>query len=356
MLVMGALTSRASLLHDGAHLDLLRDQVESFAQELDASKTGLLDDYPGQCYPGDVMAALMCIKRADAVLGTDHSEFIGRALRGFTGKQETRFHLPPYAANADTGVPSSDARGCANSYMGLTAPELWPAQAREWFALYDASFWQKRITAAGFREYPKDDPNSDWSMDVDAGPVIAGHGVAASAFGIGAARKNGRFDRAYPLTAELLATVGELPNGTLAIPRLLSNLSDAPMLGEAAILWQLSTQPEKGFAVKTGGAVPGYVYIVLGGFFLFGLWRLLSAIETFRAVGRPSEVVIPVPTLQASIWAGFMVASIACIYFHHTLIGVVLLTIGAMLPITKRKKTPKGTEDWADANPSPPSE
>jgi hypothetical protein len=47
MLVIGALTSRAKLLHDGAHLDLLRDQVESFSQELDASKTGLLDDYPG---------------------------------------------------------------------------------------------------------------------------------------------------------------------------------------------------------------------------------------------------------------------------------------------------------------------
>ena len=33
------------------------------------------------------------------------------------------------------------------------------------------------------------------------------------------------------LAAEMLATVGELPNGVLAVPRLLSNLSDAPMLG-----------------------------------------------------------------------------------------------------------------------------
>jgi len=191
MLVIGALTSRAKLLHDGVHMDMLRDQVESFASELDSSKTGLLDDYPGECYPGDVMAALMCIKRADAVLGTDHSEMLQRAMRGFTGKQETRYHSPPYAANADTGVPSSSARGCANSYMGLTAPELWPAQAKAWFALYDSSFWQERLTAAGYREYPKDETGSDWSMDVDAGPVVAGFGVAADAFGIGAARKNG---------------------------------------------------------------------------------------------------------------------------------------------------------------------
>jgi hypothetical protein len=48
---------------------------------------------------------------------------------------------------------------------------------------------------------------------VDADPVLAGHGVSACSFGIGAARKNGRFDRAYPLAAEMLASIGELPNG-----------------------------------------------------------------------------------------------------------------------------------------------
>ena len=237
MLLIAALTTRDKLLHDGAHMDMLRDQVETFAKELDASKTGLLDDYPGECYPTDVVAALVCIKRADAVLGTDHSKFVNRALRGFTGTKATRHQLPPYMAGSGTGVPCSEARGCANSYVCQTAPELWPAQARQWFELYDQFFWQQRLTAVGYREYPRDVPHSDWTMDVDAGPVIAGHGVAASAFGIGAARKNGRFDRAYPLAAEMLATIGELPNGVLAVPRLLSNLSDAPMLGEAGILW-----------------------------------------------------------------------------------------------------------------------
>jgi hypothetical protein len=71
MLVISALTSREKLLQDHAHLDLLRDQVESFAKELDATSTGLLDDYPGQCFPGDVMAAIAAVRRADAVLGTD---------------------------------------------------------------------------------------------------------------------------------------------------------------------------------------------------------------------------------------------------------------------------------------------
>ena len=256
MLVIAALSARENLLHDQAHLEMLRDQVESFSKELDESKSGLLDDYPGQCYPGDVMAALMCLKRADAVLGTDHSRMLARAVRGFTGARSTRHGLPPYSAIASTGMPTSDARGCGNSYMCLTAPELWPALARQWFDLYDRFFWQRRILADGYREYPKDGLPLNWTMDVDAGPVIAGHGVSASAFGVGATRKNGRFDRAYPLATEMLATAGELPNGVLAMPRLLSNFSDAPLLGEAGILWMLSIQPEKGFPIKSGGAVP----------------------------------------------------------------------------------------------------
>ncbi|HXT11288.1 MAG TPA: hypothetical protein VN873_06970 [Candidatus Angelobacter sp.] len=117
------------------------------------------------------------------------------------------------------------------------------------------------------------------------------------------------------MVAELLATVGELPNGTLMIPRLLSDLSDAPMLGEAAILWQLSTEPERGFAVKTGGIIPGYVYIVLGGALLFGLLLMLSSIERFRATNRPPEDIIPVPPIQATLWIGLMAASIVAFSF-----------------------------------------
>jgi hypothetical protein len=348
MLVIAALTSRQKLLHDGAHLDLLRDQVESLAKELDESKTGLLDDYPNECYPGDVMAALLAIKRADAVLGTDHSHVISRGLRAFTGPRATKHLLPPYSASSATGLPTSEARGCANSYMALSAPELWPQDARQWFALHDKFFWQQRFTAVGYREYPNDVPHSNWTKDVDAGPVIAGYGVAASAFGVGAARKNGRFDRAYPLTAELLATVGELPNGVLAAPRLLSNLSDAPLLGEAAILWQLSIQPEKGFPLKTGGDLPTYVYIVLVFVLLFGAWRIFDAIWAFNQARHPPGPEVWVPWLQVTAWICLLCGSMAMFSFGHSVIGIVLAVTAVMLPIRKSKKSPKGAEDWPE--------
>ncbi len=332
MLVIGALTSRARLLHDGAHLDLLRDQVETLAADLDASKTGLLDDYPGQCFPGDVMAALMCIRRSDAVLGTNHDAMIERALRGFTGANATRDQLPPYAADARSGWPLSVARGCANSYMGLTAPELWPEQAKAWFARHDEMFWQERFTAAAFREYPKDVANRDWFIDVDSGPVLGGAGVSASAFGVGAARKNGRFDRAYPLATEMLALHWELPGGMLALPRRMSDLSDAPLLGEAAILWQLSIQPQAGFTVVRGGAVPLLVYLVLGGMLGIGGWIVGTIVRRIVRLRRGARLRVWEPGFQLAVWGACLAAATGMMAAGYSRMGLAIFLLGSMLP------------------------
>lgn len=352
MLVIAALTSRAQLLHDSAHLDLLRDQVETLASEINRSRSGLLNDYPGECYPGDVMAAIMCIRRADAILGADHSKFVLRSLRAFTGRAATRHKLPPYAADAATGAPLTDARGCGNSYMCLTAPELWPGPAKTWFDSYEKYFWQERLGFRGFREFAEDVPKSDWAEDVDAGPVIDGFGMAADAFGVGAARKNGRFDLAYPLSAEMLATVWELPNGRLVLPRELSNLSDAPMLGEAGILWLLTVQPEKGFPIKSGGSVPIFVYATLLIAFLLGLLGLDWAYGKFRAVIRGELPVIPAPYFQSSLWLVLIIAASVTFWQGHTLAGLAWLLAAQFLPRAKRKAD---DANWQDDQPKAPA-
>jgi hypothetical protein len=172
---------------------------------------------------------------------------------------------------------------------------------------------------------------------VDAGPVIAGFGVAANAFGGGAARKNGRFDLAYPLSAKMLATVWELPNGTLAMPRILSNLSDAPMLGEASILWLLSVQPEKGFPVRTGGNISAFVQVILAGALLFGIWRMVAAIKAFRAVLRKPEPTVLAPRLQTCLWAGLLAGAIGASCYGRALPGFALLLAALLLPRTKKR-------------------
>ena len=132
MLVISALTSHARLTGDKEYLPLLKDQVDSLSTELDASPHGLLDDYPGQCYPGDVLTAIAMIHRADKVLGTDHSVFVSRAIRGFQSNALDPRGLVPYAAIAPLGEPIDSSRGCGNSYVSLFAPEIWPEQARKW--------------------------------------------------------------------------------------------------------------------------------------------------------------------------------------------------------------------------------
>jgi hypothetical protein len=104
-LLISAMTSYTHLTGETRFIDRLRDQVETLSAELEASPHGLLDDYPSQCYPTDVVGAIAAIRRADDILKTDHSAFVQRALRGFQSPQADRFGLIPYSADARPASP-----------------------------------------------------------------------------------------------------------------------------------------------------------------------------------------------------------------------------------------------------------
>jgi hypothetical protein len=334
MLVVGSLTVHHKLTGDEQHLPYLREQVESLAADIDASPAGLLEDYPNECYPGDVVAAIACILRADEVLGTDHTAFAKRALRGFEGEAiDQELGIPPYMAVARYGAALTPARGCSNSYICLFAPEVWPEAAKGWYDQYEKHFWQHRWTASGFREFAKNVDGKDWYIDVDAGPSIAGHGFAASAFGAGAARANGRFDHAYPLTLQMLAASWPLPNGRLLLPRFLSNATDAPYLGEVGILFNLSRQPVAGVPItKGGGGVPGLVYVVFA-IYLVGFALLtLSSLVALRHRGRRANA-LPVPRAQLTLWVVLVMGGLLTAVWIHTPIGVVMILCAQFLPL-----------------------
>lgn len=290
-LLIAGLTSHAKLTGDARSLELLRDQVETLAHDLDASPLGLLHDYPGECYPIDVLAAIGFIRRADAVLGTDHSDFVSRSLRAFEGERADALGLVPYRVELPSGAQVQPSRGIGSSWILLFAPDLWPERSREWYARYERSFWQDHGWAAGFREYaPGTEP--EWTFEIDAGPVLDGFGTAASAFGVAAARRNGRFDHAYALSSELIAASWPLPDGTLALPRALSHAADAPYLGEAAILYFFTVQPAPGATIVRGGHASGLVYVGLVVYFgvplLFGL-LIARRLRRTRRAARSSE-------------------------------------------------------------------
>jgi hypothetical protein len=227
------------------------------------------------------------LRRADAVLGTDHRAFVARSLRAFDDARADAQGLPRYRVTLPDGEEVQPSRGIGNSWILVFAPDLWPDSAARWYGRYEASFWQDRGWAAGFREYARGTREPSWTFEVDAGPVLDGFGTAASAFGLGAARRNGRFDHAYTLATELSAASWSLPGGTLLWPRLFSHAAAAPYLGESAILYFLTVQPAPGVPVVRGGSVSGLVYL---GLLIHGGGTLLGALMVASILRKPFRV------------------------------------------------------------------
>ncbi|MHC4642790.1 MAG: hypothetical protein ACYS32_14195 [Planctomycetota bacterium] len=344
MLIISAMTSYQKLLGKEEYMPLLRDQVETFSKELDVSPYGLLDDYPEQCYPTDVVAAIAAIKHADEVLGTDHSDFVRRSLRGFTGNLVDYTGLPPYSADARRGLVGQ-ARGCSSQWLVMWAPQLWPETAKEWYSNFEEHFWQEWPLLVGFREFPKDTTQWDWHGDIDSGPVIAGFGPAASAFGIGAARANGRFDHAYPLGAELIALSWPLPNGTISIPRLLSNMSDAPYLGEASVLFSLTRTPAEGVQITKAGKLPYCVYLAMIFYLGVGsLFVLATVLGIRRWKKRISKEPIFLGKIQLVLWGILVVSGFAFGMFGNLPLGIPLLLLAQLLPRFEKKFVKQATQ------------
>ena len=298
-LLIAGITSHMRLTGATNHVAMLRDQVDSLAADLDASPCGLLNDYPDECYPIDVFASTYLIRKADRVLGTDHSAFVARELRAFQGARLDSYGLIPYLAIADSGRVLRPSRGICNSYICIFAPELYPAQAAGWYAAHEAHFWQRRLGAEGFREFRRDIPDSEWTYDVDSGPVMAGFSPAANAYGLAAARANGRFDHAYTLSAQVLVACWPLADGTLLGARLLSSAAHAPYLGESNLLFLLTRQPIAGVPHVSGGHLTVFVYVWLLVYFGLGALVACGAVSAFRG-GRGRDYTAP--AIQAGVW------------------------------------------------------
>jgi len=329
-LIIAGLTSHAKLT--GRVHPMLRDQVETLSSALDRSERGVLHDYPGECYPIDVLAAVGFIQRADAVLGTDHSAFVQRAVRAFEGPMADDLGLVPYRMDLPEHTQVQPSRGIGNSWILQFAPDLWSKRASRWYARYEESFWQKTWWAEGFREFAKGRDQAEWQVEVDAGPVLDGFGTSASAFGIAAARRNGRFDHAYTLASQLAAASWTLPDGTALAPRVLSHAAAAPYLGETAIMYFHAVQPADGVPIVTGGRTSG---LVLFGFLVyFGVSAivLVGVALGLRRLGR-EKVRGRAPRLQAAVWALATLGGVVLLVSGQLAFGAFALMVAQLLPV-----------------------
>ena len=347
-LLIAGLTSYQRLTGSREYETMLRDQANTLAQDLDASRYGVLDDYPGECYPLDVFAAVAFIHRADRVLGTDHSAFFARERRAFEGDRLDRHGLVPWRMDPRTGRQWGEARGISNSHILICAPELYPDLAKKWFATYLEYFWQDKWYGAGFREYYRDVPGSDWTYDVDAGPIVGGFSPAANGFGVAATRKNGRLDLGYTLAAQMLAASWPLPDGRFLGGRLLSDPRHAPYLGELAILWQLSETAASGVETVKGGRITGAVYIGLAFYLLTGLAVIAAAalrLRRSRRLVQDDTRVFPRPAFQATLWTLLTLAGLVLLARGSLMLGLLFLILAQWPPLTRRANRPTADSD-----------
>ncbi len=171
---------------------------------------------------------------------------------------------------------------------------------------------------------------------MDAGPVIAGYGMAACAFALAAARSNGRYDHAYPLGTEMLAASWPLPDGTLLLPRLLSSSTDAPYLGEACILFNLTRQPVEGVTVKQGGSIPFLVYAILATYAGASLLVLLAAGQRLRRALRADVAKVRLLRTQVLVSLALTLAGGGGILGGAPAYGMLALALGQIFPQVPR--------------------
>lgn len=265
-LVIGGLGAHRRLTGSDEHLPFLRQLTDDLVADLDASTTGLIDDYPDQCFPADVVACIAMIRRADPAREDWAKAAFHRVLANFPGEP------PPYMSDADDGAALGPSRGCTNGFFFSYAREIDPAAADALYQKLLDGFWQEGRWAAGWREFPRGSKHPEWYIDPDSGPVLWGFGTGSTGLGIGSTRLHGDHHRAGLLGAEMIAGGIPLPDGSLLLPRLVSDIGHAPHFAETAILHQLSL---------SGGGVPSgkapltlAVWLILGFELLFAVLLL----------------------------------------------------------------------------------
>jgi hypothetical protein len=188
-------------------------------------------------------------------------------------------------------------------------------------------------------------------MDVDAGPVIAGFGVSACSFGMGAARANNRFDHAYPLGTEVLAGSWPLLDGTLLTARYLSNAAHAKYVGEACLLFSFTRMPQDKPVVSNGGHLPAIVYLMLAFYPLAGLVLVAATMQSLKKWRKTtSKQSFRFERIQVIVWVTLIIAGIVVTISVGLLLGL-LPILGAQFLPRFAKKIAVCADERAGATP-----
>ena len=289
MLLILGLSSYEKTTGNTQYRGLLSQQLSTLAAELAEAKLHLRDDYPSECYPADMLWAVAAIQRAGRLEDKRYDALAKNLMASFDGPVKAAQGLPAFQADARTGELLQGARGCSNSGILLFAAELDPAVARRWYDAYEKKFWKDTGWIAGFTELPRG--SGGHFADVDSGPVLFEFGSVASAFGIGAAKAVGRFDRAAPLTMQVVACSWPTPFGFL-VPGIMGRAAAGSWsLGEVALLFSMTRPTAAAVTIPGDGHVPWIVWTLLAIFAGTGTFLIWFETRSWRGLffGKKQE-------------------------------------------------------------------
>jgi hypothetical protein len=297
MLLILGLSSYENITDDRQYHETMSHQRATLADELAKAKYNLRDDYPGECYPADMLWAVAAIQRAGRLEGIRHDELARSLMASFDGPVKAPEGLPAFQADSGSGRILQGARGCGNSGLLEFAYELDPTVASRWYDAYEKHFWKDNGWIAGFTEMPLD--SKDVFADVDSGPVLCRIGSVASAFGIGAAKTAGRIDHAAPLTTQLVACSWPTPFGFL-IPGFLGRVAAKSWsLGEIAMLFSMTRPTLAAKTVPFEGRTPFIVWMCIAGYTGVGVFFIWFEIRSCRRlIRRYREPSIPEKNME----------------------------------------------------------
>lgn len=118
----------------------------------------------------------------------------------------------------------------------------------------------------------------------------------------------------------------------------LSNFSDAPYLGEAALIFNFTRRPVLEPTQVKNYKIPIIVYLIIAVSILFGVGPIIFAVITARSfLKKWPQLIIPAATVQFSIWILLIISGISILIMAiNTFIGIFLILVAQLLPIRKR--------------------
>ena len=122
-------------------------------------------------------------------------------------------------------------------------------------------------------------------------------------------------------------------NGRMLLPQILSNATDAPLLGEAAILYNLTRMPPSGVPIVKGGKLPALVCVMVCAYFATGTLLLWGALRTVRM--KLTRDVYGA-RIQFGIWSALLGGGLLGLWMGHTAAAIVMILLAQFLPRTRR--------------------